>query len=124
MLARLAPIAFLLAACSDDAGWSRDELPANARVELQVMGSSPAPCMPWGITTVRVSGLDTASPTAVTVTSNGPCAWDGDAISCTFTAGQAGTMRIDFAAMLARLEVPGGVTCSTEYAITAIAAIP
>lgn len=123
MLARLAPIAFLLAACSDDAGWSRDELPANARVELEVTGSSPAPCEPWGLTTVRISGLDTASPTAVTVTSNGACVWDGDAISCTFTAGRAGTMRIDFAAMLARLEVPGGVTCSTDYAITDIVAL-
>ena len=124
MKAVLAALALAAAACSDDSGWSRDDLPAKARVGLEVTGSSPAPCQPWGITSVSVSGLDTESPTAVTATSNGACAWDGDAIICTFTAGQSGTMRIDFAAMLARLDVPGGVTCSTDYAITAVTAVP
>jgi hypothetical protein len=116
--------ALCLAACGDDPGWSRDELPANARVVIEVTGFGPAaPCQPWALTTVRVSALDTDAPTAVTATSNGTCAWDGDAINCPFTGGQEGTMRIDFEASTARLDIPGAGMCFTEYAITEIGAL-
>lgn len=120
----LIAFALCLAACGDDPGWSRDELPANARVVIEVTGSGPAaPCQPWALATVRASGLDADAPTVVTATSSGACAWDGDAISCQFTAGQPGTMRIDFAASTARLDVPGAGMCFTEYAIADVVAL-
>ena len=129
MLARLAPIAILLAAaCSDDAGWSRDELPANARVALAVTASSPAPCMPWdgppGEAVVTLSALDTDAPSIVVVAGGDACAWSGDVLSCDLTRGPVGAMRIDFGSETARMDTPGSPACFTEYAITAIAAIP
>jgi len=123
MLARLAPIAILLAACSDDPGWSRDELPAKARVGLMATASSPAPCLPWNITSVRISGLDTDAPEAVTATSSGSCAWAGDALTCEFVNGRDGTMRIDFAAATVHGDIPGATSCSTDYAITDVVAL-
>lgn len=115
--------ALLVGACSDDAGWSRDELPPNARVGLMATASSPAPCLPWNITSVRISGLDTDAPEAITATSSGSCAWGGDILTCEFVNGSDGTMRIDFAAMTARLDVPGATSCSTDYAITDVVAL-
>lgn len=116
--------ALTLAACGDDPGWSRDELPANARVAIEATGYGPAaPCQPWELTTVRISGLDTDAPEAVTVTSNGACAWAGDVLTCEFINGQDGTMRIDFAASVARLDRPSAGMCFTEYAITDVVAL-
>jgi hypothetical protein len=129
MLARLAPIVILLAAaCLDDPGWSRDELPQKARVALMVTASSPAPCMPWdgpsGEAVVTLSALDTAAPSIVVVAGGDACAWSGDALDCDLTRGPVGTMRIDFGGEAARMDIPGSPACFTEYAITAIAAIP
>jgi hypothetical protein len=124
MLARLAPFAILLAACSDDAGWSRDELPPMARIALTVTASSPAPCMPWGYGGgVRVAGLDTETPTVVVVAGDDVCAWDGDALACTLTRGPAGSLRIDFDKATARMDIPGAPACFTEYAIASVVAI-
>jgi hypothetical protein len=128
MLARLAPIAILLAAaCSDDAGWSRDELPANARVALMVTGTSAPECdasFLASLASVTVHGLDTDAPTVVVVAGDDACAWDGNAIACELTHGPAGTMRIDFGGEAARLAGLGASACAYDYAITAVAAIP
>ena len=127
MLARLAPFAILLAACSDDPGWSRDELPAKARVALEFTGSSAPACEPSleaMLSIVTVSAMDTPAPTAVVIAGDDACAWDGDAIDCELTHGPAGTMRIDFRASTARITGLGDGACSYDYAITAIAAIP
>ena len=128
MLARLAPIAILLAAaCSDDAGWSRDDLPAKARVALEFTGSSVPACEPSFLTSlsiVTVSAMDTAAPMVVVIAGDDACAWDGDAINCELTHGPAGTMRIDFRASTARIMGLGDGACAYDYAVTAVAAVP
>lgn len=124
--------ALLVGACSDDAGWSRDELPASAAVRLAITGSSPSPCMPWEAsrledspteTIMTFAALDTGSPTVEVLAGDDACAWDGDALVCTLVRGPTGTLRVDFGSATARIEMLGTPACYTEYSIAEVGAL-
>ena len=128
----LIAFALCLAACGDDPGWSRDELPVVAAARLVITGSSPAPCMPWEAsrleespteTIVTFAALDTDSPTVEVLAGDDACAWDGDALACTLVRGPTGTLRVDFGAATARIDMRGDPACFTEYSITEIGAL-
>lgn len=130
MLARLAPIAILLAAaCSDDAGWSRDELPANARVALAVTATSSEACAAsWladtGFTGVGAVDLGTDVPKVYVRSHYDTCGWSGDAVVCDLTPDPIAHFVLDFGASTARMEVPYDPPCSIDYAVTSVTAIP
>lgn len=129
MLARLAPIMLLLAACSNDAGWSRDELPAKARVALAVTATSSETCAAsWladpGFTGVGAIALDTDAPKVYVRSHYDSCAWSSDTIACDLTPDPIAHFVLDFGASAARMEVPYDPPCSIDYAVASVTAIP
>lgn len=128
MLARLAPIAILLAACSDDAGWSRDELPPMARIALAVTATSSEACAAsWltnpGFTGVGAIDLDTDAPKVYVRSHFDPCTWAGDSIACDTYPDPIAHFVIDFGAETARMDLPIDQPCSIDYAVTAVTAV-
>jgi hypothetical protein len=105
MLARLAPIAFLLAACSDPA-----ELPESMRltgVAGTAMGDAPGQCdylnavvgaSPAAVFEMNVR--DRSSPATCTcytdLTGRSPCSFDGNRMTCTFDAPTPIVWSVDF----------------------------
>lgn len=128
MLARLAPFALLMAACSDDAGWSRDELPPMARIALTVTATSSEACAAsWladpGFTGVGAIDLDTDIPKVYARSHYDDCAWANDSIACEMTPDPIAHFVIDFGAETARMDLPIDPPCSIDYAVTAVTAV-
>lgn len=129
MKVAIAALALAVAACSDDSGWSRDELPAKARVALAVTATGSEMCAAsWladpGFTGVGAIDLDTNAPKVYARSHYDSCTWVGDSIACDMTPDPIAHFVLDFGAETARMDVPYDPPCSIDYAVTAVTAVP
>lgn len=128
-------VAAVLAGCSDSPGWSRDELPARARIDVALTGTSADTCALWASNSAFVSieagALDTDAPTIKVGVMPESCAWASDSqLGCSLEHGPVGSLLIDFDRSIASqvfAYTDGGgaaLTCMIDYQITAVVALP